>query len=139
MNHSPAALRPGFSTASPYLIFRDAGSALDLYRRAFSATEITRHADASGRIRHAEFRLGDSTFMLTSETSDFPDMRSAETLGGSPVHFFVYVSDVDATFERAIQVGCSVVMPLAEQPYGRSGGVRDPFGLTWWFSTHRAT
>lgn len=137
VNTSTTPVRPGFSTVSPYLIFRDAARALDFYIRTFGATEITRHADDSGRVRHAEFRLGESTFMLTNETPHFPEMRSAETLGGSPVHFFVYVADPDATFARATAAGCSVVMPLAEQSYGRSGGVRDPFGLTWWFSSHR--
>ncbi len=138
MNVPTTCVRPDFSTASPYLILRDAGRALDFYISTFGALQISRHTDASGRVRHAEFRLGDSTFMLTSETPDFPDMRSVETIGNSPVHFFVYVIDADATFDRATKAGCSVVMPLDDQPYGRSGGVRDPFGLTWWFSTHRS-
>jgi PhnB protein len=130
-------VRSGFSTVSPYLVFRDAAKALDFYARALGAEIVSRRADPDGTVRHAEFRLGDTTFMVTQETPAYAWMRSVEEHGGSPVHFFVYVREVDAPFERALAAGCTVVMPLAELPYGRSGGVRDPFGHVWWLSTHR--
>jgi len=132
-----SAIRPGFPTASPYLIFKDAGAALAFYEKAFGAETITRYADDKGVIAHAEFRIGDSTFMLTSENPNYPWMKGVETLGDSPVQLFLYVDDVDARFQRALAAGATEVMPLAEQPYGRSGGLRDPFGLVWWLSTHK--
>lgn len=134
---STPSVRPGFPTASPYLIFRDVAAALDFYTRAFGATEISRHTDAQGRIVHAELRIGDSPFMFSGENAAFPFMRSAEAVGGSPVQFFLYVDEVDARFERALAAGGTMVMPVASQPYGRSGGFRDPFGLIWWLSTHQ--
>ncbi|MBW7894591.1 MAG: VOC family protein [Opitutaceae bacterium] len=130
-------IRPGFPTASPYLIFKDAGAALAFYEQAFGAEPITRFADRDGRVVHAEFRIGDSTFMMTGENPTYPWMKGAETLGDSPVQLFLYVDDVDARFQRALDAGATVVMPLAEQVYGRSGGLKDPFGLVWWFSTHK--
>lgn len=130
-------LRPGFSSVSPFLVFRDAAKALDYYRHAFGAIELSRHSDAAGVLRHGEFKIGDSTFMLTTECAEFAFMRSVETLGDSPVQFFVYVEDVDALFQRVLDLGAQVVMPVADQPYGRSGGLRDPFGLVWWLSTHK--
>jgi PhnB protein len=57
-------------------------------------------------------------------------------VGESPVNIFLYVDDVDTRFQRALDAGASVVMPVANQPYGRSGGLKDPFGLVWWLSTH---
>jgi PhnB protein len=130
-------VRPGFPTVSPFLIFRDAAKALEFYPKAFGAEEISRHADDSGVVRHAEFRIGDSTFMMTQETPHFALMKSVEALGTSPVHFFLYVTDVEARFTRALEAGCKVFMPLAEQSYGLSGGVKDPFGHVWWLSTHK--
>lgn len=130
-------IRPDFPTVSPYLIFRDPAAALAFYAQALGAVEIARHADGTGRIMHAEFRIGDSTFMVTEESERFPFIRSIETVGGSPVHFFLYVDDVDARFARALAAGAKVAMPLADQPYGRSGGLVDPFGHTWWLSTHK--
>ncbi len=131
------AIRPGFPTASPYLVFRDPAAALAFYTAAFGAVEISCHKDGTGRIMHAEFRIGDSTFMATGESPQFPFIRSIETVGGSPVQFFLYVDDVDVRFARALAAGGKVVMPLADQPYGRSGGLADPFGHVWWLSTHK--
>lgn len=132
-----SSIRPGFPTASPYLIYKDAGAALAFYEKAFGAEVITRYADDNGRLVHGEFRIGDSTFMMTSENPTYAWMKSVETLGDSPVQLFLYVDDVDARWQRAIEAGATEVMPLAEQVYGRSGGLKDPFGLVWWLSTHK--
>jgi PhnB protein len=131
-------IRPGFPTASPYLIYKDAAAALAFYEKAFGAEPLTRYANDKGLIVHAEFRIGDSTFMMTSENSAYPWIKSVETLGDSPVQLFLYVDDIDARFQRALAAGATPVMPLAEQVYGRSGGLKDPFGLVWWLSTHKA-
>ncbi|HEY0947149.1 MAG TPA: VOC family protein [Opitutaceae bacterium] len=132
-----SSVRPGFPTASPYLVFNDPEQAIDFYHQALGAVELSRQADADGRIRHVEFRVGDSTFMATTTNSEFPFMRSAEEMGGSPVQFFLYVEGVDARFQRALDAGAEVVMPVADQTYGRSGGFKDPFGIIWWLSTYR--
>ena len=132
-----STVRPGIPALSPYLIFRDARKAMDFYQAALGAVEISCHADASGAVMHAEMRGDDSTFMLVSENPKFDFMCSVETMGGSPVHFFLYVHDVDTRFQQAIDAGAKVLMPVAEQPYGRSGGFTDPFGHTWWLSTHK--
>ena len=134
---TPRSIRPGFPTASPYLIFRDVAAALAFYAKALGATEVGRHTDAEGRIFHAEFRIGDSTFMVSGENPKYPFIRSVQTIGDSPVQFFLYVDNVDERFQRALDAGATTVMPVAEQVYGRSGGFKDPFGLVWWLSTHK--
>jgi PhnB protein len=118
------------------MIFRDAGAAIAFYIKAFGAAEIGRQVNDEGRVFHAEMEIGGSTFMLTSENPAYPSMRGVETVGESPVNIFLYVDDVDTRFQRALDAGASVVMPVANQPYGRSGGLKDPFGLVWWLSTH---
>ena len=65
-------------------------------------------------------------------------MKSAETLGGSPVSLHLYVEDVDAAFQRALDAGCEVAAPLMDAFWGdRFGKVKDPFGLQWSLATHK--
>ena len=127
----------GYHTATPYLIVRDAASAIEFYKRAFGATELMRMADPSGKVMHAEIRIGDSPIMLADE---FPEMgaRSPQSFGGSPVSILLYVEDVDALFSQAIAAGAKVQRPVKDQFYGdRSGGLTDPFGHVWYIATHK--
>lgn len=135
---SVSPIPEGFHTLTPYLIFKDAGRAIDFYRQAFGATELFRETDAAGRIRHAHIRIGDSMLMLAEEAPEWPAWQSAETRGGSPIHLYVYVEDADAIFERAIAAGGTVLLPMEDHDYGdRSGGLVDPFGFTWYIATHQ--
>ena len=126
----------GYHTATPYLIIKDAASAIEFYKKAFGATELMRMADPSGKIGHAEIRIGNSPIMLADEV---PGMgyRSPQSLGGSPVSILLYVEDVDAVFSQAVAAGAKVERPVQDQFYGdRSGGVTDPFGHVWHIATH---
>ena len=128
----------GFHTATPYMIIKDAARAIDFYKKAFGATELFRHADPGGKVRHAQIRIGDSPFMLADEFPEFSVGRSPQALGGSPVHIYLYVEDVDAVFNQAVSSGATSLMPVQDQFYGdRSGGVTDPFGHVWWIATHK--
>ena len=51
-----------------------------------------------------------------------------------PAGLFIYVEDADETYKKAIEEGATVVTTLSDQAYGRSGGVKDPFGNTWWIT-----
>jgi PhnB protein len=118
-------------TATPYLIVTDANAAIDFYHNAFGATEYVRLADPSGKVMHAEIRIGNVPIMLADE---FPGMgyRSPTTLGGSAVSILLYVDDVDASFEAAIASGATVTMPVQDQFDGdRRGTLSDPFGHVW--------
>jgi uncharacterized glyoxalase superfamily protein PhnB len=50
-------------------------------------------------------------------------------------NMFVYVEKADETFNKAIESGSKVIMELTDQPYGRSGGITDPFGNVWWITS----
>ena len=121
-------------TATPYLIVTDAIAAIDFYKAAFGATEYVRLADPSGKVMHAEIRVGDVPIMLADE---FPDMgyRSPKTLGGSPVSILLYVDDL---FEAATASGATVTMPIQDQFDGdRRGTLTDPFGHVWLLATKK--
>ena len=126
----------GYHSVTPYLCVRDAARALEFYKKAFGATELMRMADPSGKIGHAEIKIGDSHIMLADE---FPEMgfRSPQSLGGSPVAIHLYVEDVDATASQAVAAGAKLVREVKDQFYGdRNGSVEDPFGHVWYISTH---
>ena len=128
----------GHHTATPYLIIKDAASAIEFYKKAFGATELFRMADPkSGKIGHAEIKIGNSPIMIADE---FPEMgvRSPQSFGGSPVSIFLYVEDVDALASQAIAAGAKVLMPVQDQFWGdRYGKLADPFGHVWDIATHK--
>lgn len=126
----------GYHTATPYLIAKNAAGAIEFYKKAFSATVIEMIADEAGAVRHGEFKIGDSPFMITDENPDYPAWLGPHSRGGSPVHIYLYVEDVDAVFNRAIEAGATELLPIQNQFYGdRSGGLTDPFGHIWYIAT----
>ena len=94
----------GYHTVTPYLIVRNAARAIEFYKKAFGATELMRMAEPSGRIGHAEIRIGDSPIMLADEVPEM-GFRSPESFGGSPVSILLYVEEVDAVFNQAVAAG----------------------------------
>lgn len=49
----------------------------------------------------------------------------------------MYLDDVDAAFDRAVNAGCTVRTPVTDMFWGdRYGQVIDPFGHTWSLATH---
>lgn len=126
----------GYHTVTPYLIVRDAAKAIEFYKAALGATELFRMADPSGKVMHAELRLGDSVVMLADEHPEFGAV-GPQTLGGTSVGLAIYVPDVDARFARAVAAGGKVERPLKDQFYGdRAGTFVDPFGHKWTIATH---
>ena len=126
----------GYHTVTPYLIVKDAAKALSFYIQAFGAVEIMRMADKSGKVGHAEIRIGDSILMLADE---FPDMGflSPLSLGGTATGLSVYVPDADTRFTAAVEAGAKVLKPMKDEFYGdRSGQIIDPFGHKWTIATH---
>ncbi len=127
----------GYCTATPHLIIQDAARAIEFYKRAFDATELFRLAEPSGKVGHAEIKIGDSIIMLADE---FPEMgfRGPQSLGGSASSIMLYVEDVDARFKQAIAAGATEMRAVQDQFYGdRSGTLKDPFGHVWTISTHQ--
>ncbi len=105
-------------------------------RERSETAELYRNAAPDGKsIMHAELMLGDSRFLLHDE---FPDqgLLSPLVYKGTSITLHLYVSNVDAVFESAIQAGAEVLMPLADQFWGdRYGILRDPFGHKWSVAT----
>jgi PhnB protein len=123
-----SAVPEGFHTVTPYLVASDAAAVIDFLQRAFDATLCERIDDEKGRIRHALLKVGDSMVMLTDGNEECPP---------APEGFYLYMSEIDAAYDRALRAGGVSVMEPADQFYGdRNAGVRDACGNTWWLATH---
>jgi PhnB protein len=126
----------GYHSVTPYLIINGAAAALEFYKNAFSAKEKVRMSEPSGRIGHAEIMIGSSHVMLSDE---HPEMGFRAPQGNitPPVSIVLYVKDVDAVFERAVNNGARVERSLENQFYGdRTATLIDPYGHRWHIHTH---
>jgi uncharacterized glyoxalase superfamily protein PhnB len=127
----------GFHTITPHIVLRNAAQAIEFYKRAFGAEEISRAPGPDGNtVMHAELKIGDSYVFLCDE---FPQMgaKSPLSLGGTPVTLHLYVQDVDQVFQQAVQAGAQAVMPVKDQFWGdRYGMLQDPYGHRWSVASH---
>ena len=123
----------GYHSLTPALIVHNAAAAIEFYKRAFGAQELARMPAPDGpHIWHAELQIGDSRLMLGDEFPEMGECRAPTSLGGTATSLHLYVEDADAVFQRAVEAGATVSMPLTDTFWGdRYGKVTDPFGHQW--------
>src|SRR6266850_1354894 len=138
-DNSSSSTKPvpmGMHTVTPHLICAAAADAIEFYRKAFGAVELSRIPGLDGKLMHASIRIGDSVIMLNEENPSWGSF-GPKSLKGSPVTIHLYVEDVDSVFEQAVRAGAKVTMPLDDMFWGdRYGKVEDPFGHHWSIGTH---
>jgi PhnB protein len=115
----------GYQQIMPYLIVNNASGFLDFTKTVFDAEEKLKHMRDADTIMHAEIQIGVSVIMFADTTPEYPP----QTAG-----LFIYVDHADDVYRKALEAGAVGIMEVADQPYGRSGGVQDPFGNTWWIT-----
>jgi PhnB protein len=115
-----------YQAVMPYLILKNASEFIEFTQKVFEAKETHRTMRDEKIIMHAEIMIGESTIMFADTTDEY---------NVSSAGLFVYVDDADATYKRALANGGVAVSELSDQPYGRSGGVKDPFGNVWWITS----
>ncbi len=127
-----------YHSITPYITVKGGDAAIEFYKKSFNAEERHRmYGPDNKTIMHADLKIGDSAFMLTEESKEMKAL-SPESIGGSPVSMYVYVTDVDTIFNQATSEGATVLKPVRDQFYGdRSGYLRDPFGHLWSIATHK--
>jgi PhnB protein len=113
-------------TVMPYLIVENAAGFLSFTENVFGARETFKNMRDENVIWHAEIMIGnDSTIMFADATKDYSPSTGS---------FFIYVDNADETFAKAISEGATVVKEITDESYGRGGGIKDPFGNTWWIT-----
>jgi len=122
-SHVPEGLR----TVTPFLHPIGAPRMIDFLKQAFGAEEQSRAESPDGVIHHATVKIGDSMVEMGEAHGPWQPM---------PTTFYLYVDDVDAWYQRAMEAGATSKGEPADQPYGdRVGGVADPFENTWYLGT----
>jgi PhnB protein len=128
---------PGANSLNPYINIKGCSDAIAFYKKAFGAIEKLRLLMPDGKIAHAELEIEGSLLMMADENLDW-GTKSPDTLGGNPMTIGLYVPDVDQSFQKAIDAGATVIMPVKDEFYGdRTGQVIDPFGYKWMIATHK--
>ena len=135
----PKPIPDGYHAVTPSLTLKNTKKALEFYQKAFGAKVLDSFPMLDGNgIMHAVMQIGDSMIMMGDEMGGPGSPKSAESVGGSPVSLFVYVTDVDAVFKQAVAAGAKVIYPVGEMFWGdRAGNVLDPFGYHWMIATHK--
>jgi uncharacterized glyoxalase superfamily protein PhnB len=115
--------------AVPYLNPSDAVAACAFYEKAFGAEVVARMPAQDGkRLMHAHLYINGGSVMMSDS---FPEHGHPVEI---PAAFLVHlqVDDADLWWNRAVEAGATVVMPLETQFWGdRYGQLKDPFGFTW--------
>ena len=103
----------GYHSVTPYLTVKDAAGLLEFLENAFGARETEKMTGPDGKITQAQ--------------GQWQPM---------PCAIYLYVTDADATYARALAAGATSVMEPMDQFYGdRHGGVKDLCGNIWWIAT----
>jgi PhnB protein len=127
----PKKVRPipkGYHAVTAALTQDDAAKTIEFCKKAFGAKVLMRMDGPGGKIMHAEVLIGDSIVMLNDVMQE----------PAEPAGLFLYVTDVDKTFARALKAGATALMPPQDMFWGdRFGRVQDPSGNRWGIATHR--
>jgi PhnB protein len=129
----------GYHSVTPQLTLDNAAEAIDWYKKALGAEELSRAVGPDGKIMHADLRIGNSHIMVNDAMMG---AKTAKEFGGSPASFWIYVDDCDALFNRAVGAGGKVASgpmgKMQDQFWGdRTGTLTDPQGYTWTIATHK--
>ena len=112
----------GWHTVTPRIVVRDVKQFIEFLKQTFGAT-----GDYRGDIPSV-IRIGDSVIMVSGAGPR--DVTTA--------FLYVYVDDVDSTYQRALGAGAHSLEEPADLPYGdRRGMVKDLWGNIWQIATHK--
>jgi PhnB protein len=127
VSERPAYVGGGPRTAIPYLTTHDAAALVEFLIAAFGGELVYRHDRSRGVIGNAQVRFGDSRVMLSDVAPGWPAW---------PTRVYLYVPDVGAAYQNALELGATSLMEPQDEEYGdRAAGVLDPQGNQWWLAT----
>ena len=117
-----------YQTVTPYLIIKDALSFLQFMQQLFGAEVTEKHFrdESETTVMHAELKIGNASIMCAEATDQWKT---------EPAGLFIYVENADASYAKALELGCTTIMELTDQSYGRTCGVKDTFGNTCWITS----
>jgi PhnB protein len=125
----------GYNVLNPYITVKNVAALIEFLQSTFGGVLTGQIKQPDGRIEHAEVRIGDSLIMVGPPQVDALIRTHEETRPGT---FYVFVSDADSTYEKAITCGAGSWSAPAETFYGdRVAAVTDTNGNVWWIATRK--
>jgi PhnB protein len=135
MSASTPAIPGGYQAINPYLTVRDVPGLVEFLRKTFGGVTTEEITQPDGRIQHIEVRIRDSLLLVGAPQVDAPMPFHAEPRPGT---FYVYVTDVDETYRRAMENGANSYEAPTDVFYGdRVAAVTDSNDNVWWIATKR--
>ncbi|KUZ69953.1 glyoxalase [Burkholderia ubonensis] len=118
---------------TPYLAVRNAHASIDFFKAAFGF-ELRDVLDEDGAVMHVEMAYrGQLIVMFAPEGAFGSTARTPRSAGATaPQSFYLYVDDVDATWQRALDAGAKSLSAPQDQFWGdRFAQVEDLDGYRW--------
>jgi PhnB protein len=105
------------NTITPRIVTSDVAKLVAFIKRVFDA-----HGDLEIG-RPSEITIGNSSIMISN---------GGGVRGDMPAFLYVYVENVDQTFDTAVRAGATVIDPPADMPWGdRRATISDAWGNFW--------
>jgi len=117
----------GVPSVQPYLHLHNSEKMIPFLENAFGGAVLgSVPKSPEGHVLHATVQIGDNTLELDEAHGEFQPM---------PCHLHLHVDDADAMYARALRAGATSIDAPSDKPYGRSGGVKDAFGNSWYMTS----
>eukprot|EP00300_Choanocystis_sp_HF-7_P030297 c39097_g1_i1.p2 GENE.c39097_g1_i1~~c39097_g1_i1.p2 ORF type:complete len:195 (-),score=42.95 c39097_g1_i1:14-562(-) len=133
--HEAAGGMPEAPGCVSSLMFERCEEALEFYGRAFLAETLSIHKGPDGGVMHASFKINGTPIYAgeySGEKFTQPPALKGKQFPRMTLHLNLEVGQADVWFNRAVDAGCTVVMPIEDTFWGaRYGLVRDPYGHVW--------
>lgn len=118
------------------LTFKESKKAAAFYEKALGVTDVQIMESPGGKVMHGMMRIGESVLFFNDEFDMSP---RREPDGPGSISFYVYVPDVDAAHDRAVEAGMTSNHAPETMFWGdRTAVVTDPYNYIWTFSTRVA-
>jgi len=117
-----------YNQLMPYLIVKGSKSFQEFMESVFNAQEQLSVPGEDGTVMHGELRVGKAVVMYAEAGGQFPVMNAG---------MYIHVDDTDVTYQKALAKGATTVpgQEPSDKEYGRTCGVKDPFGNVWWITS----
>ena len=129
----------GYTSLTPFIIFDDVSTAIEFYKKALDADVNMSMPSSDGNIMYAELQIGSAKLMVSTPSSetDGAKTKSAKSMRDSAISFYVYVEDVQASFNKAKDAGMLEKKGIEDMFWGdRMGTLTDPFNIEWIIAEH---
>ena len=114
----------GWHSVTPRLVVSDPAMLVKFLKQAFGATGDLQ------KERPSVITIGDSLVMISN-------VGPREAM---PAFLYLYVDDIDASYQRALEAGAVSLEEPLDTPYGdRRGTVEDPCGNVGQIATHKGS